>query len=174
VGQLRSALLQEDTARLAFYEGQLASTKDQPVQIALVRDQVNWLGLKYRAARGAFGTNLVPEWSKTSPAIAKAWSDAWQELFRLVQEQARAIPNAQAVSQAMEDVTREQLLALRWGWYRGESDEDLHSRLSELTRQLRDASIPSLRLDMLAIQGKRTDVLLPDELYGKNEQALPR
>jgi hypothetical protein len=78
------------------------------------------------------------------------------------------------VSQAMEDVTRQELLALRWGWYRHVSAADLQSNLKDLTHQLSQASIPSLRLDALTVGGKTTDFLLPDELYGKNQQALPR
>lgn len=172
VAQLREALLNEDQARLASYDQQRA--KDAAVQVALGRDRVQWLALKYRVARGAFGVDLVPEWSKNAAAIADAWSDAWGELFRLYEQQASAIPNAQAVSQAMEDVTRQELFAARWGWYRGASDADLHATLRELTRQLREAAIPSLRVDALTVGGQTTDVLLPDELYGKNEKALPK
>ena len=74
----------------------------------------------------------------------------------------------------MEDVTRQELFAVRWGWYRGASDGDLHATLRELTRQLSDAAIPSLRLDAVTVGGKTTDLLLPDELYGKNDKALPK
>jgi hypothetical protein len=73
----------------------------------------------------------------------------------------------------MEDVTRQELLAQRWGWYEV-SPQALHARLSDLTRQLREAAVPSLRLDALTVNGKTTEMLLPDELYGKNAQALPR
>lgn len=173
-GQLRDALLQEDRARLTFYDQQLSRAQDPTVLIALWRDKVSWLALKARVARGAFGANLVPDWTKNADAIVGEWSDAWGALFALYETQATAIPNAQAVSQAMEDVTRQELLALRWGWYRHVSAADLQSNLKDLTHQLSQASIPSLRLDALTVGGKTIDFLLPDELYGKNQQALPR
>ncbi|HEX9074662.1 MAG TPA: hypothetical protein VF932_02745 [Anaerolineae bacterium] len=172
--QLRDALLQEDRARLAFYDQQMAQVQDPTVRIALLRDEVSWLGVKSRVAHGAFGANLVPDWTKNADAITEAWSDAWGALFQLYEAQANAIPNAQAVSQAMEDVTRQELLAVRWGWYLRASAKDLHASLKDLTHQLDQASIPSLRLDALTIGNQTTDFLLPDELYGKNQQALPR
>ncbi len=174
VAQLGDALLSEDQARQDYYDSQLAQTKNSGVQVALERERVNWLGLKYRIARGAFGVDLVPEWSRDVPAVGNAWSDAWGGLFRLYEDQASAIPNAQAVSQAMEDVIRQEMLAVRWNWYRGAADTDLHASLVELTSQLQDASVASLRLDAITVNGRTTDLLVPDDLYGKNETALPR
>lgn len=174
VGQLRDALVKEDQVRLAYYDRQFRATQDTAVRIALLRDKVNWLGVKYRTARGAFGMDLVPDWSKESPIIGQAWSDAWGDLFRLYEAQAASIPNAQAVSQASEDVTRQEQLAVRWGWYRGATEQDLHATLSSLTEQLGAAQVPSLRVDLLDEGGKTIDILLPDELYGMGNKALPR
>jgi hypothetical protein len=82
VSELSDALRQEDRARLAFYDQQLAQVKDPAVQIALLRDKANWLALKYRATRGAFGINLVSEWGKNLAEIADASTDAWGEIGR--------------------------------------------------------------------------------------------
>ncbi len=171
---LSEALITEDLTRQAYYDQQLAQVKEPSVQIALLRDKVNWIGLKLRIARGAFGAELVPEWTGRGSALADDWSSSWGDLLNAYRAQASAIPNAQAVNQATEDVLRQELLAVRWGWYRGASDQDLRDQLSEVTDRLRQDAIPSLRLDTLALGGKTTDWLVPDELYGQNEKALPR
>lgn len=173
LNQLKSALLQEDRVRLAYYDQQLARTIEPSVKIALAQDEVNWIALKYRIARGAFGADLVPEWSKDPVEILTALNRTFADLSSLYESEAVAIPNADAVNQAMEDVTRQKLLAVRWGWY-AEPAQELYAKLSELTQKLRAASVPSLRLDLLTINGKSTDFLVPDELYGKGSQALPR
>lgn len=174
VRQLGDALLKEDAVRLAFYDRQFVSTQDPAMRTAVLREKVAWLAVKYRTARGAFGADLVPEWSKDKGGIGEVWSDAWGDLFKLYQAQATAIPNAQAVSQASEDVTRQELLVLRWGWYAGTGEQDLHATLSTLTEQLNAGKVPSLRVDLLESGGKTWDILLPDELYGMGNKALPK
>lgn len=174
LAQLSQALVSEDRVRLDYYDKQLAASKEPAVQLALLTDKVNWLALKYRIARGAFGVGIVQAWEKDAPATAEAYSQAWGDLFRLYEHEAESIPNAQAVSQASEDVLRQELLALRWGWYRGTTEQDLHTALAGVSGQLRDASIVSLRVDLLTRSGKSLDLLVPDELYGKNDQALPK
>lgn len=174
VRALSAALAQEDRVRQAYYEQQLAQAQDPAVRVALLRDRAAWLALKYRIARGAFGLTLVGDWQKDPAPIAAAWSRAWGDLFHLYESQAAAIPNPQAVSQATEDVLRQELFAVRWGWYRDASDQELHGMLADISRQLRDASVASLRLDTVTVGGRTVDLLVPDELYGKNEQALPK
>jgi hypothetical protein len=171
--QLRDALVKEDQARRLYYDQQMAQVKEPTIQIALLRDKVNWIGLKIRIARGAFGVDLVPAWRNGAAELADEWSDAWGALFNAYAAQASAIPNAQAVHQATEDVLRQELLAQRWGWYKGKSESELRASLSDVTGQLRQDAIPSLRLDALALGGKTTDLLVPDELFGQNERALP-
>jgi hypothetical protein len=173
VAVLREALVKEDQARQSYYDQQMAQVKEPTVQIAVLRDKVNWMGLKIRTARGAFGADLVPEWGNRAAALAEEWSDAWGDLFNAYTAQASAIPNAQAVNQATEDVLRQELLARRWGWYKGKSESELRALLSDVTGHLRQDAIPSLRIDALALGGKTTDLLVPDELFGKNERALP-
>lgn len=173
VAVLRDALVKEDQARQSYYDQQMAQVKEPTVQIAVLRDKVNWIGLKIRTARGAFGADLAPDWGKSAAALADEWSDAWGDLFNAYTAQASAIPNAQAVNQATEDILRQELLARRWGWYKGKSELELRASLSDVTGQLRQDAIPSLRLDALALGGKTTDLLVPDELYGMNERALP-
>lgn len=174
VDQLRDALLQEDGARAAYYDQQLTQTKDPAVQIALLTDKVNWLTLKYRTARGTFGADLVPQWGKEAPGISDALSDAWGELFHLYESQAGALSSAQETNQATEDVLKQELFALRWGWYHGVLERDLRTALGDVTQKLMDASVPALRLDSVIRSSRALYLLVPDQLYGQNENILPK
>lgn len=174
VEQLRDALLQEDSTRAAYYDQQLTQAKEPALQIALWTDKVNWLTLKYRTARGAFGVDLVPEWGKDLQGISDSLSDAWGELLRLYEAQAGVLSSAQEVNQATEDVLKQELFAVRWGWYHGVLERDLRAALSDVTQKLMDASVPMLRLDSVIHSGRALYLLVPDQLYGQNENILPK
>jgi hypothetical protein len=174
VSQLSGALVDEDNARQSYYDQQLAIVKDPAVQAALWQDRANWLMLKYRAARGAFGIDLVPDWSKDAPTIAADWGDALGQFYALQEAQAAALPNSNDVPKATEDIVRRELIAARWGWLSGTNEDDVRSKLSDVTQKLRDAQSTDLLLDTLTRSKKSIYLLLPDELYGLNEQALPK
>jgi hypothetical protein len=174
IEQLVDALIEEDSARQAYYDTQLVQTKDVAVQIALWRDKVAWLALKYRVARGAFGVPLVPDWEIDRAAIADALGAAWDAWFGLAEAQAASQPEAQDILPAQEDVIRQELIAARWGWYGGTAEQDLIEEHAEITQKLMDAADPELRLDVIKRNNKAIFILLPDELYGQGEKALPR
>ena len=174
VSQLRDTLVEEDGARQAYYDQQIALAKDPAVQAALWRDRVNWLALKYRIARGAFGIDLVPAWRKDAKTIAADWSDALTQFYRLQEAQAAALPDPQAATNAGEEVVRRELIAARWGWLSGANEQDLRDALGEVTQKLRDAKSTDLFLDTVTRNNQSVYLWLPDELYGQNEKALPR
>jgi hypothetical protein len=174
VSQLRDALVDEDGARQSYYDQQIAIAKDPAVQAALWRDRANWLMLKYRAARGAFGIDLVPDWTKDAHTISADLADALDQLYLLQEAQAVTLPKPQDVLQATEDVVRRELIASRWGWLNSASEPDLRDKLSQVTKQSRDAQTTDLLLDTLTRSNRSIYFLLPDELYGMNEQALPK
>jgi hypothetical protein len=171
---LRDALITEDDERQAFFDQQLASAQDPGLQITLWRDRLNWLALKYRVARGAFGKNLVAEWNKDSAQIAEQAAEAWSALFQLYQAQAAAVAKPQNPDQATEDMLRQELIAVRWGWYSGANEQDVRDALDEITQRLMNTTTPALHLNAITRGGKTMYVLLPDELYGLNEKALPK
>jgi hypothetical protein len=172
IAELADALAQEDDARLAFYDQQIPAAKDVQVQAALWRDKIAWLTLKHRVARGAFGVKIVAAWEKDRANIAAELSDAWSEWFRLADAQAAGLPKD--ATQAGEDVIRTQLLVARWGWLTTIPEKDLRAALDDANLKLRDASIPGLRLDAFTRGGKTVYWLVPDDLYGQGEKALPR
>lgn len=172
VAQLSDALDQEDRARLAYYDEQMPLAKGPDAQGALLSDKVAWLALKYRIARGAFGFTLVAAWEKDRGTIAADFSDALSELFRVSEAQAAALPNG--ADQAIEDVIRRKLFVARWGWFTGIPEQEIRDALDEVTLRLRDAASPALRLDTITRAGKTLYLLVPDDLYGQGEKALPR
>ena len=173
ISQLSDALLAEDDARQAYYNNQIPQAKDPAVQIALMHDRVNWLALKYRVARGAFGKNIVDDWSQDPTSIANAWGDAWFDLLGVSEQQA-ATAKPQNPNQAMEDVVRDELIATRWGWNNRMNETDLIGKLGDVTQQLMSTSTPALRLDTLTRGSKTTFLLVPDDLYGQGDKALPK
>lgn len=169
LAQLAEALLAEDDARQAYYDQQLASTQNPAVQIALWSDQVRWLALKNRVARGAFGKEIVPEWSQDKAAIADAWHQAWDNYFRLAEAQAGAT-KSQDPNLATEFVLRQELMAIRWGWSVA-SEGDVRNLLDGINQSLKS---PFLTLDAIKRNGKLDYVLVPAQLYGQGEHALPK
>ncbi len=170
---LKEALLEEDAARGDYYAQQFPLAKDPSVQIALAADKVSWLALKYRVARGGFGTTIVGEWTKDANDVADELSDAWSDLYQLYQAQANALGNPSDANQATEDVLQQRLIAVRWGWSQTLEGE-LRDSLSEVTIKLRDASVPALRVDAATRSGKTLYLLLPDELYGQGARVFPQ
>ncbi len=173
VEKLGDTLFDEDRARRAYYDKQLAGTKDVALKIALWRDKLDWLALKSRVARGGFGASLVVEWEKDRATIAEDWTTAWDELYRLYEQQAAALPKPPEINAAREDLVQQKLIAARWGWFAA-AEPDLIEQLNDVTQTLMDTAYPSLRLDTF-VRNKRTLFLLvPDELYGLKEKALPK
>lgn len=171
LAQLADALLAEDEARQAYYDKQVASTQDPAVQIVLWNDQVRWLALKNRVARGAFGKDIVPEWSKNKATIADAWHQAWDNYFRLAEAQAGAT-KSQDPNLATEFVLRQELMAIRWGWLMA-SEADVRNLLDGINESLKSPFV-TLYLDAITRNGKLYYVLVPAQLYGQGERALPQ
>jgi len=172
MNELRDALLEEDRARQAYYDEQVTQLPEDAL-IALQREQIAWLSLKYRLARGAFGVSLVPEWEKERAAIGKALSAAWDAYFRLAYAQATRLPGLERAP-AQLDVLLHELFVVRWGWHTTQSEQVVIEKIGAVTQDLMDAAYPALRFDTMLRNNQRVFVWLPDELYGRGEKALPR
>jgi hypothetical protein len=173
MGALADALLEEDAARQAYYDQQLAQTQDEAVQLALRRDQIAWLALKYRSARGAFGAPLVAEWQAERATIVDALSAAWDDYFRLVNAQVERLPNLERAP-ARQDVLLYELFVVRWGLYPAQPEQIVLEELGQVTQELMDAGYPSLRFDSFKRNNRMVFWWVPDELYGRGENALPK
>lgn len=172
LGELRNALLDEDRARQAYYEAQRVQWQDDGM-IAWRREQIAWLTLQYRIARGAFGVALVPEWEKEHATIARVLSEAWEEYLRVAYAQATRLPSLERAP-AQLDVLLHELLVVRWGWHTTQSEQVVIEKISTVTQDLMEAAYPALRFDSITRNKQRLFIWLPDELYGRGERALPK
>lgn len=169
---LRDALLEEDRARQAYYDQPITRLSDR-ARLAWQREQITWLALKYRLARGAFGVSLVPEWEKERSTIAQALSAAWEAYLQLAYAQAAQLPGLERAP-AQLDVLLSELFIVRWGWYVTQSEQAVIEKIDAVTQDLINAGYPALRLTAITRNNQRLLIWLPDELYGRGEQALPR
>jgi hypothetical protein len=173
VSNLGDTLYQEDGLRKDYYDAQYAAAADAPARAAVLLDRIHWLGIKLRAARGGFGLALVPEWETDSQNIAKDLSDAFDQLFQISEQQAGSATKAAEADLQVDDVLRAELVAGRWGLYNYD-EKDLRSRLDDISMRLRDEQVPALRLEGYQRGAVTFYLLVPDELYGQGEKALPR
>jgi hypothetical protein len=170
---LGAKLNDEDGTRQAYYDAQLKSATDPALQAALLRDKISWLALKLRVARGAFGLSLVAAWEPDATKIATELSDTFDEFYKLTEQQATATNKTVDADRQLEDVLRAELVSGRWGLYTYD-ENDLRSRLGDVSNKLRDDQVPTLRLDSFQRANLTYYLLVPDELYGQGEKALPR
>ena len=173
IRSLGDRLYEEDGLRKDYYDTQYKAAADPGAQVAVLNDRIRWLALKLRVARGGFGVSLVPEWEKDAKNIAKELSDTLDELFKITEQEAGSAEKAADADLHVDDALRGELVAGRWGLY-AYDEKDLDSRLDEISTRLRDEQVPALRLEGYQKGTVTNYLLVPDELYGQGEKALPR
>lgn len=174
VNALGDALFQEDSLRADYYTTQYDQAADASSQLGVLRDKLRWLSLKYRVARLGFGLELVKDWQDDADKIKQDLNDAYDQYFAITEQQAQGSEKTDEASRSTEDVIRSTIVAGRWGLYSQYNETDLRARLDEVSQALRDEQVPSLRLDSFARGSESIYLLVPDELYGMGERALPR
>lgn len=130
---LGDALLAEDAARAAFYD--TADSLALPDRLALLHDQIAWLTIKYRVARGGYGVSLVPEWEAEAAVYASTLTAAYTDLINGYGLQLDVLEPADAV-QARVELLRQGLLWARLGLFLGAPEQTLSEQLAEASRQL--------------------------------------
>lgn len=130
---LGEALVAEDAARVAFY----VTSEGLPLadQLALWHDQVAWLTIKLRVARGAYGVTLVPAWEGEAAAIGSALATAYTTLINGYGRQLDTLEAADAV-EARVELLRQGLLWARLGLFPDAPESLLSEQLAEASRQL--------------------------------------
>ena len=130
---LGQALVAEDAARSAFYAG----AGDLPLadRLALLYDQVAWLTIKYRAARGAYGVSLAPAWETQVAELQSALVDAYTNLINGYGQQLDTLSPAEAAPARVE-LLRQGVLWTRLGLFPDHAEEALAEQLSEAASQL--------------------------------------
>jgi hypothetical protein len=174
VRALGDKLYEEDGLRMAYYASQYDASPDASSQLGVLRDKLTWLAIKYRIAKKGFGISLVPEWEDQAADIAQQLNDTYADYFAITQQQAQSLDKTDESNRSIEDLLRGAIVAGRWGIYSQYDEADLRSQLDTVSQALRDQQVASLRLDSF-MRGKQVVYLLvPDELYGMGERALPR
>ncbi len=130
---LTQALAAEDAARTEFYAG--ASALALPERLALLHDQVAWLTIKQRAASGAYGVVLAPDWANQTDAISTALTDAYTELINGYGQQLDTL-DALAALTARVELLRQGVLWARLGILPEHVETALREQLGEASRQL--------------------------------------
>ncbi len=134
-GRLGDALAEEDAARKVFYDG-TATGLSLADSLALLHDRINWLTIKLRVARGAYGTSLVPDWETQADGLTAELSAAYTELINGYGRQLDTLDPVEALTARVE-LLRQAVLWVRLGLFPDVgAEEALARQLSEASREL--------------------------------------
>jgi hypothetical protein len=131
---LGETLVREDAARTAFYarSGDLAL----PDRLALLHDKTNWLTVRLRAARGAYGASLVPAWEEQTAAIITELNNAYTEIINGYGQQLDTLGEDDKL-RARVELLRQGVLWVRLGLFPDQGAEQaLSQQLTEASRDL--------------------------------------
>ena len=163
VTALREALIVEDQAKLPYYDSQLAATPQLSVQISVVQARINWLSVKYRIARRGYGISLVPEWEAQAESIRAELTKSYELLFALYADLIVAIPNADQIDLATEEILRRENLAGTLGRYPNYPAEQRVAQLLQATAHLVESRPgEKMRVVVLPYAGVDSFVLVDD------------
>ncbi len=150
---LAQALRAEDEARRKFYEAQLPKVFRMATKVALARDKIEWLTIKYRVALGGFGLSILPEWEGQLAHIRSDLNGAYEELYAFRSEQVIALPQAEDIDRAWLALIREEIEAGRLGLYPNYPEERLISKLRGATAKLIAGGERGLRVEAFCQDG---------------------
>ncbi len=138
------AFVNEDKARGASYEDELAGASSMVLRIGIAQARVDWLLTKYRVALGGYGLSLVPTWSEDVAGIAAELNEARRELHDVYGDQIATFSDETAKDRAWFDLLRLEILQGRLGLYPDYPVEELISDLVEVSGNLVQAGDLSL------------------------------
>lgn len=163
VEALRQALIAEDQAKLPYFESQLATAPQLSVQISVIQARIDWLALKYRVARRGYGIALVPEWEAQSEAIRADLTKSYELLYALYADLIVAMPDAEQIDLATEEVLRREILAGTLGRYPNYPAEQRIAQLLQATAHLVETRPgEKMRVVVLPYAGIDSFVLVDD------------
>jgi hypothetical protein len=145
VEALGQALVIEDLEKTAFFERQIAETSQTRQRIDIVQAQIDWLSIKYRVARRAYGLSLVPAWEAQAERIRSNLTKSYETLFALYADWAVALPNASQIDQATIERLRQEILAGQLGRYPNYPEQQRERQLREASQRLLETQ-PELRV----------------------------
>ncbi|PWH13688.1 MAG: hypothetical protein DDG58_13490 [Ardenticatenia bacterium] len=166
VSALASALIAEDRARLPYYDAQIASAVQLSAQISIVQARINWLAIKYRIARQGYGLSLVPEWEAQAEMIRADLTKSYELLFALYADLIVAMPDADQIERATEEILRREILAGTLGRYPNYPAQQRIAQLQQATAQLiQSRPRDKMRVAVLPYAGVDSFVLVDDTSF---------
>jgi hypothetical protein len=136
IDNLREALIEEDRQKLPFFESELATTTRLSKKIDITEAQIEWLTIKYRVAKQAYGISLVPEWEAQVEQIRANLTKTYERLFALYADLIVALPEVSQIDKATEERLRREILAGELGRYPNYPQEQRQKQLLDATSQL--------------------------------------
>lgn len=163
VAELRDALIAEDQAKSPYFDSQLATTPQLSVQISIVQARINWLSIKYRVARRGYGISLVPEWEAQAEEIRAELTKSYELLFALYADLIVAMPDAEQIDLATEEILRREILTGTLGRYPNYPAEQRVAQLIQATAHLVESKPGErMRVTVLPYGGVDSFVLVDD------------
>jgi hypothetical protein len=105
-------------------------------KIDITEAQIEWLTIKYRVARRAYGISLVPEWEAQVEQIRTNLTKTYERLFALYADLIVALPEVSQIDKATEERLRREILAGELGRYPNYPQEQRQKQLLDATSQL--------------------------------------
>lgn len=133
---LRVALVEEDRQKLPYYKAELITAAQVSKKIDITIAQIEWLSIKYKVARKAYGLSLVPEWEEQVEQIRTELTKTYETLFALYADLIVALPEASQIDKATEERLRREILAGELGRYPNYPEEQRRQQLLDATNQL--------------------------------------
>lgn len=163
VAALREALIAEDQVKLPYFNSQLAAAPQLSVQISIVQARINWLSTKYRIARRGYGISLVPEWEIQAESIRAELTKSYELLYALYADLIIAIPDAEQIDLATEEILRRENLVGSLGRYPNYPAEQRIAQLLQATAHLVESRPgEKMRVVVLPYAGVDSFVLVDD------------
>ena len=169
VDDLATALMVEDARRKGTFEAGMLQASQLSDKIALMKDKVDWLTLKYAVALRAQGLSLVPAWEGQLGTIQSELAKARQDLYALYGDQIVTLPESSQVNRAWLELFRLELEMGRLGLYPNYPEAQLIAKMQEATQKLMAEGIDrSMRVDVVSAGEHPMFALVRSENYGKS------
>jgi hypothetical protein len=133
---LKEALLEEDEQKMPFYEAELRDTAQLSKKIDITVAKIEWLSIKYRLAKQAYGLNIIPEWEAQAEQIRADLTKTYETLFALYADYIVALPEVSQIDKTTEEKLRREVLVGELGRYPNYPDEQRRKQLLDITHQL--------------------------------------
>ena len=167
VEAVAQALRDEDAAKLALYQQELAATSQPSKRINIHWHTIRWLMVKYQVALPGFGLSLVPEWEAQVADIQSALSVAYEDLRFDYEDLVTALPNASLMGPGSYLARRQVIQAGQLGQYPNYPAQQMASKLQDAVTELISAGFrEQLYVDVAAGDGGLYFFLSPADQYG--------